>query len=77
MNWCREARAYKEKITTSSEIGQTVNSFARYARREGRSGWRGIEGGGGGSGEGDQWWATKMVTDSTLTFKAHLCRMQP
>ena len=35
------------------------------------------EGGGGGSGEGDQWWATKMVTDSTLTFKAHLCRMQP
>ena len=48
MNWCREARAYKEKITTSSEIGQTVNSFARYARREGRSGWRGIEGGGGG-----------------------------
>lgn len=52
MNWCREARAYKEKITTSSEIGQTVNSFARYARREGRSGWRGIEGGGGVQGRG-------------------------
>ena len=75
MNWCRETRAYKEKITTSSEIGQTVNSFARYARR------RGDQAGGGskegGSVEGDQWWAKKMVTDSTLTFKAHLCRMQP
>ena len=35
--------------------------------------------GGGGSEEGDQWWVKKMVTDSdsTLTFKAHLCRMQP
>lgn len=59
MNWCRGTRAYKEKITTSGEIGQTVNSFARYARRrgdqagggsgeEGRGGggqWRGISGG--------------------------------
>ena len=74
MNWCRETRAYKEKITTSSEIGQTVNSFARYARR------REDQAGGGsgeeGSEEGGQWWAKKMVTDSTLTFKAHLCRMQ-
>lgn len=52
MNWCRGTRAYKEKITTSGEIGQTVNSFARYARREGRSGWRGIEGGGGFRGGG-------------------------
>ena len=45
MNWCRETRAYEEKITTSSEIGQTVNSFARYARRRGDQA-------GGGSREG-------------------------
>lgn len=80
MNWCRETRAYKEKITTSSEIGQTVNSFARYARRRGDQAGGGSgeeEGRGGGSEEGDQWWVKKMVTDSTLTFKAHLCRMQP
>ena len=50
MNWCRGTRAYKEKITTSGEIGQTVNSFARYARRRGDQA-------GGGSGEegGGQW----------------------
>lgn len=75
MNWYRETRAYKEKITTSSEIGQTVNSFARYARG------RGDRAGGGsgeeGSEEGGQWWAKTKVTDFTLTFKAHLCRMQP
>lgn len=75
MNWCRETRAYKEKITTSSEIGQTVNSFARYARRRGDQ--DGGKSGEGGSEDGGQWWAKKMVTDSTLTFKAHLCRMQP
>ena len=76
MNWCRETRAYKEKITTSSEIGQAVNSFARYARRRGDQAGGGSREG-GGSVEGDQWWAKKMVTDSTLTFKPHLCRMQP
>lgn len=46
MNWCRETRAYKEKITTSSEIGQTVNSFARYARRRGDQAGGGSRGGG-------------------------------
>ena len=75
MNWCRETRAYKEKITTSSETDKRSTHLL------------GVPGGGeirlegdrrrGGSVEGDQWWATKMVTDSTLTFKAHLCRMQP
>lgn len=54
MNCCRETRAYKEKITTSSEIGQTVNSFARYARRRGdqAGGGSGEEGGGGVRGGG-------------------------
>lgn len=51
MNWCRGTRAYKEKITTSGEIGQTVNSFARYARRRGDQ----AGGGSGEEGRGGQW----------------------
>lgn len=46
MSWCRETLAFKEKITTSSEIGQAVNSFARYARRRGDQAGGGSEEGG-------------------------------